>query len=444
MEQNNQDQIKVQNNDPVGGTVNPNNDRVNKTMVLNNKFPCGMVRDLLPLYRDNACGEDSRRIVEEHLAECPDCSEILEQLSDPVIDDIEEKLSAESTIVLEKHHKKEHRTAVTAGTVTAGILIIPLIVCLVINLASGNGLSWFYIVLTSLMTAASVTVVPMLSAEHRFAKTIGAFTVSVVWLLMSICLCTGGSWLFVAAVPVIFGMSLFFAPAVVRDIPLPDCLKNRKTLLVVLWDVLWLFTMLGEICVYTDGKWFSTAAIAITLGLSVILMPILIKQIPLPKPFCDHKALLVMIWDTVWLYTLLFDCAKYVDPYGYYYDYYDSRLADYIFNSIWITAVCLLVPWTMFILIRYTKLHPFTKTGLCILIPAMFGAVANDIITFLYRPHGTINAPSVIGKVLNVIMHREPVNIDFTVTSIVFSSVIALGVIFIGIGIFRTLLKRKR
>lgn len=412
----------------------------NQTQVQNYKFPCGLVRDLLPLYRDNACGGDSRKIVEQHISECSECAEILEQLSDPVMDDIEEKLSAETTAVLEKHHKKEHRTAVTAGLITAGILIIPLIVCLIINLASGNGLGWFYIVLTSLMTAASLTVVPMMSAEYKFSKTIGSFTVSVVWLLMSCCLYTGGTWLFIAAIPVIFGISMFCAPFVVRELPLPDCLKNRKTLIVVLWDFIWLFAMLGAICLYTHGEWFSTAVTAIVLGLSVILMPILIKQIPLPKPFCSHKALLVMIWDTVWLYTLLFDCAKYVNAYPYN---YESRVADYIFNSIWITAVCLLVPWTMFILIRYTKLHPLTKTGLCILIPAMFGAVANDVITFLYRPHGSIYSPSVIGKVLDVIFHRQPVDLDFTVTSIVFSSVISLGIIFIAIGVVRTHINRK-
>ena len=37
------------------------------------QIPCGVVRDLLPLYVDGCCGADSRRLVEEHLAGCPDC-----------------------------------------------------------------------------------------------------------------------------------------------------------------------------------------------------------------------------------------------------------------------------------------------------------------------------------------------------------------------------------
>ena len=34
---------------------------------------CDMIRDLLPLYADDVCSDESRRIVVEHLAECPGC-----------------------------------------------------------------------------------------------------------------------------------------------------------------------------------------------------------------------------------------------------------------------------------------------------------------------------------------------------------------------------------
>lgn len=417
MEENNLDQTQVQ--------------------VQKYKFPCGTVRDLIPLYRDNVCGEDSRKIVEEHIAECRDCAEFLESFSDPALDDIEEKLSAETTVVLEKHHKKERGTAITAGLITAGILIVPLISCLIINVASGNGLGWFYIVLTSLMTAASLTAVPIISREHKLAKTIGAFTISVIWLLMSCCLYTNGTWFFIAAVPVVFGMSLIFAPVVIRDIPLPDCLKNRKTLTVVLWDVFWLFLMLWIISLRTEGEWFLIAAISIILGLSIILMPILIKQIPLPEFLKNHKALLVMVWDTVWLYTLLFYCSRYVDR-------YTSSVSDYLFNCIWITAVCLFVPWTMFILIRYTKLHPLTKTGLCILIPGFFGAAADDIITLISRSHTWNSSHSFFEELFNVLFHKAYITADFIVLSIIFSSIAAAGVLFIAGGVIATLAKRKK
>lgn len=39
----------------------------------NMKYPCGMIRDLLPLYHDSVCSQESRLAVEEHLEECGEC-----------------------------------------------------------------------------------------------------------------------------------------------------------------------------------------------------------------------------------------------------------------------------------------------------------------------------------------------------------------------------------
>lgn len=41
------------------------------------KIPCDMIRDLLPLYYDKVCSEESRQNVEEHLLECESCREEL-------------------------------------------------------------------------------------------------------------------------------------------------------------------------------------------------------------------------------------------------------------------------------------------------------------------------------------------------------------------------------
>ena len=47
------------------------------------KVPCGVVRDLLPLYAEDLVGEESRALVEEHLADCPDCRKTLEDMKQP-------------------------------------------------------------------------------------------------------------------------------------------------------------------------------------------------------------------------------------------------------------------------------------------------------------------------------------------------------------------------
>ena len=50
------------------------------------KYDCDVIRDLLPLYADNACSEISRRMVEDHLQECPACRAMTGRLLDTGIE----------------------------------------------------------------------------------------------------------------------------------------------------------------------------------------------------------------------------------------------------------------------------------------------------------------------------------------------------------------------
>ena len=320
------------------------------------KYSCGLVQDLLPLYRDNVCGDESRAAVEEHLRECAECSHILEQLNG---DKIEQSLSLEAGEVLKNHKKKEKRISAIYGLITAGILLIPVIVCLICNLAIGHALDWFFIVLTSLLVVASVTVVPMLATEMRFIKAVGCFTLSTLLLL---------------------------------------------------------FTC----CVYTHGDWFLAAAVPVIFGLSVLLMPVIIRQIPLPKPLLNHKALLVMIWDTLWLYGIMFSSAKYGSEF-------------YWHNSLLITTWCLLLPWAVFVIIRYLRLHPLAKMGLVILVTGVFFAIINDAIRLILLPDGATNAPSILEANLFQWTGYPQTDANVRVLTLIGSIVIGVILLFLGI-----------
>ena len=41
---------------------------------------CGIIKDLLPLYAENLCGDESREAVEAHLSECENCRSSLEEM----------------------------------------------------------------------------------------------------------------------------------------------------------------------------------------------------------------------------------------------------------------------------------------------------------------------------------------------------------------------------
>ena len=45
-----------------------------------NDIPCGVIRDLLPLYTEELCNEESKALVESHLKNCPDCRRLKENM----------------------------------------------------------------------------------------------------------------------------------------------------------------------------------------------------------------------------------------------------------------------------------------------------------------------------------------------------------------------------
>lgn len=45
-------------------------------------YPCNMIRDLLPLYYDGVCSEESQTAVEEHLSECLSCRQLYAKMGE--------------------------------------------------------------------------------------------------------------------------------------------------------------------------------------------------------------------------------------------------------------------------------------------------------------------------------------------------------------------------
>ena len=195
------------------------------------KNDCEIVRDLLPLYADDVCSPSSRELVEGHVRECPACRDIMMKLMDSRI---EEKLHMEKMDVLEYGEKRFKRRTATVGSVTSGVFMIPILVCLIINLTTGAGLSWFFIVLAALGVAASLIVVPLTVPENKLLWTFCAFCASLMVLLAVVCLVTGGNWFWIASSASLFGLSVIFLPFVVRAKPVQKLLRGANRALVVL------------------------------------------------------------------------------------------------------------------------------------------------------------------------------------------------------------------
>lgn len=57
------------------------------------KISCKVIEDLLPLYIDGVCSEESKKIVEDHISTCCICSEKLKQMKSDNISDEDVKFN---------------------------------------------------------------------------------------------------------------------------------------------------------------------------------------------------------------------------------------------------------------------------------------------------------------------------------------------------------------
>lgn len=87
---------------------------------------CEVIQDLLPLYIDNICSDESRRMVSEHLESCNECKKLYENMSNPVEQDLSEpELDSKQAFKAIKH-----KWYWKAGLIA--LYFIPVIVALVL------------------------------------------------------------------------------------------------------------------------------------------------------------------------------------------------------------------------------------------------------------------------------------------------------------------------
>ena len=241
------------------------------------KYDCDVIRDLIPLYADDACSGKSRAMVEEHLQECPACDEMLKKIRETEIDD---NLQSEKYSVIEYSSKRFKTRSAAIGSLISGLFMIPILVCLIINFTSARPMGWFFVVLASMAVAASLIIVPLMVPEDKFFWTFAAFCASLLALLGVVCLYTGGRWFGIASSAVLFGLGIVFLPFLVRTRPVKRVVGDSNSVLIVLiLDAVLFVNMMNMIRshgrITVDSLLYTIGVIA---GIGVVVIEILRKR----------------------------------------------------------------------------------------------------------------------------------------------------------------------
>ena len=239
------------------------------------KTECDVIRDLLPLYADDACSEHSRALVEEHLDECPSCSEMLQRLKE---DEIETGLLEEKESVISYAVRRFRRRSAAVGSAVSGAVLIPVLIVLAI-MFTGPRMSWVSVVLAALCVPAALIAVPLLVPEDKFFWTFCAFTAALLLLLGVTCIYDRGDWFWISSAGVLFGLSVVFLPFLLRTRPMKKLIGNTNRWLIVIGVDLALFVNLLNM-VSTQGHLTLNSllfSIGIIAGIGLVIYGIIKK-----------------------------------------------------------------------------------------------------------------------------------------------------------------------
>lgn len=230
---------------------------------------CEIVQDLLPLYCDGVCSEASTEMVKNHLLECKDCQQMLESLQNGTAITL---LKGETNEIISHHNQAIKKKTLSVSIVIAAVLAVPILVSFIVNLSTGKTLDWFFIVLTSLLVVASVSIVPLIIETRKAFWTITSFTASTLLLLLTTGIFSNGDWFFMASVSFLLGMSVLFMPIILKQLPIKkDLFKNKTAVMSMLIDTLFLYATVITANVYTNTISYLPTALLIT---SACLLPV--------------------------------------------------------------------------------------------------------------------------------------------------------------------------
>jgi transcriptional regulator with XRE-family HTH domain len=186
-----------------------------------------------------------------------------------------------------------------------------LVTCFIVNLSVAHSLNWFWIVVTALAAAFSLTTLPLLRIRPKGWIALGAFVLSVTALLTVIWLETGrGGWLPIPVTAILFAVVVVFGPIWLSGSSLPAPASRHRTVIALGLDTIALAALLlvatGDPVVWLTRA-LPIAAIALLIPWGTALA---IRYLPISALF---RAAIVLAFVSIYGTVLLQPAIAWVD-----------------------------------------------------------------------------------------------------------------------------------
>ena len=293
------------------------------------------------------------------------------------------------------------------------------LICLICNLAIQHTLSWFWIVLSAELVAASLTLLPIYVPEQTRGlwRTIG-FTGSLLLLLAICCLYTQGDWFFIAAASVLFGLGCLVLPAHLHHLPAP---WNQRKLTVYLCTQTVLLLVLYLSCwLRSGGDWLLSTCLWTIFGLSTAFLPLVLRQLPLGS-LSRHKALIWLSADTFLLFLGLI---------------WESRQHGTPFRDLLVAGTCLTLPWGLLGCIRYLPINRWFRASAscvwitlwCLLSPSCMSLLLKEDGLLFFRPLEFIHS-------VDFTRWSDPRVLHSNICALILMTLLITAIVFVIIGV---------
>ena len=178
----------------------------------------------------------------------------------------------------EKKQAKKWRTLSLSWSlffyIAYGLALIPCFIC---NLAINKTLSWFWIVLSSLLLSFTFTNLPKLVKKHKLIILPVSMFAALVLLLGITAIYTKGDWFIIPVLAVLFALVIVFTPIYISKYKVFEKIKKYTDFISIAIDFIVLNILLIAIdiyCVinaYSANHWYLNIALPITLICYIVL-----------------------------------------------------------------------------------------------------------------------------------------------------------------------------